>query len=307
MKEENQRSKIKNLNFMKSMTGFGRGQISGENFTVSVELKTVNNRFLDVNLRLSQELQSLEGELKRLITNRLTRGRVDINLQYERTSEMVYELNRPLISGYLAALKEMQDEFSLSGEPDLNMIARLPNVLQTKKDELDENFSKAIVVSLETALDELEKMREVEGKSLKDELRFRLSEIENHLPKIESESANVAEEYRQRLTKRITDFLAKSDSQIELDQARLAQEIAYLSEKSDISEEITRLKAHIEQFRAIMEEEKDVGKRLDFLTQELNREANTISSKTNNLIVKDAALSIKSEIEKIREQVQNVE
>ncbi|MGC2235223.1 MAG: YicC/YloC family endoribonuclease [Pyrinomonadaceae bacterium] len=292
---------------MKSMTGFGRGQISGENFTVSVELKTVNNRFLDVNLRLSQELQSLEAELKRLITNRLTRGRVDINLQYERTSEMVYELNRPLISGYLAALKEMQDEFSLSGEPDLNMIARLPNVLQTKKDELDENFSKAIVISLETALDELEKMREVEGKSLKDELRFRLSEIENHLPKIESESANVAEEYRLRLTKRITDFLAKSDSQIELDQARLAQEIAYLSEKSDISEEITRLKAHIEQFRAIMEEEKDVGKRLDFLTQELNREANTVSSKTNNLIVKDAALSIKSEIEKIREQVQNVE
>lgn len=292
---------------MKSMTGFGRGQISGENFTVSVELKTVNNRFLDVNLRLSQELQSLEAELKRLITNRLTRGRVDINLQYERTSEMVYELNRPLISGYLAALKEMQDEFSLSGEPDLNMIARLPNVLQTKKDEMDENFLKAIVISLETALDELEKMREVEGKSLKDELRFRLSEIENHLPKIESESANVAEEYRLRLTKRITDFLAKSDSQVELDQGRLSQEIAYLSEKSDISEEITRLKAHIEQFRAIMEEEKDVGKRLDFLTQELNREANTISSKTNNLIVKDAALSIKSEIEKIREQVQNVE
>lgn len=289
------------------MTGFGRGQISGENFTVSVEIKTVNNRFLDVNLRLSQELQSLEAELKRLISNRLSRGRVDVNLQYERSAEMVYELNRPLISGYLAALREMQDEFSLTGEPDLNMIARLPNVLQTKKDELDENFSKAIVISLETALDELEKMREVEGKSLKDELRFRLSEIENHLPKIESESANVAEEYRQRLTKRVTDFLAKSDSQVELDRGRLAQEIAYLSEKSDISEEITRLKAHIEQFRAIMDEVKDVGKRLDFLTQELNREANTISSKTNNLTVKDAALSIKSEIEKIREQVQNVE
>jgi uncharacterized protein (TIGR00255 family) len=292
---------------MKSMTGFGRGQISGENFTVSVEIKTVNNRFLDVNLRLSQELQSIETDLKRSITSRLTRGRVDVNLQYERVSELTYELNRPLISGYLLALKEMQNEFSLAGEPDLNMIARLPNVLQTKKDELDENFSQAIKTSLETALNELEKMREVEGKSLKDELNFRLSEIENHLPKIESESANVADEYRQRLTKRINDFLAKSDSQIELDQGRLAQEIAYLSEKSDIAEEITRLKAHIEQFRSIMEDEKDVGKRLDFLTQELNREANTISSKTNNLIVKDAALSIKSEIEKIREQVQNVE
>ena len=289
------------------MTGFGRGQISGENFTVSVELKTVNNRFLDVNLRLSQELQSLETELKRLISNRLTRGRVDVNLQYEHTSEIAYELNRPLISGYLHALREMQNEFALTGEPDLNMIARLPNVLQTKKDELGADFTEAIKTSFENALDELEQMRVTEGKSLKDELSFRLSEIENHLPRIESESAGVAEEYRQRLTKRIADFLAKSDSQIELDQARLAQEIAYLAEKSDIAEEITRLKAHIEQFRAIMEEEKDVGKRLDFLTQELNREANTISSKTNNMTVKEAALGIKSEIEKIREQVQNVE
>jgi uncharacterized protein (TIGR00255 family) len=289
------------------MTGFGRGQISGENFTVSVELKTVNNRFLDVNLRLSQELQSMETELKRSITSRLTRGRVDVNLQYERTSEMVYELNRPLISGYLAALKEMQDEFALSGEPDLNMIARLPNVLQTKKDEVNEDFAQAIKDALEAALDELEVMREVEGKSLKDELSYRLKEIEDRLPQIESESANVADEYRQRLTKRITDFLAKSDSQIEFDQARLAQEVAYLAEKSDIAEEITRLKAHIEQFRTIMDEEKDVGKRLDFLTQELNREANTISSKTNNLIVKESALAIKSEIEKIREQIQNVE
>jgi uncharacterized protein (TIGR00255 family) len=201
----------------------------------------------------------------------------------------------------------MQDEFALTGEPDLNMIARLPNVLQTKKDELNEDFAQAIKDALEAALVELEQMREVEGKSLKDELEFRLSEIENRLPQIESESANVADEFRQRLTKRITDFLAKSDSQIEFDQARLAQEVAYLAEKSDISEEITRLKAHIEQYRAIMDEEKDVGKRLDFLTQELNREANTISSKTNNLIVKESALAIKSEIEKIREQIQNVE
>jgi uncharacterized protein (TIGR00255 family) len=289
------------------MTGFGRGQVSGENFTVSVEIKTVNNRFLDVNLRLSQELQSIEAELKKLTSNRLARGRVDVNLQYERSSEIVYELNRPLISGYLHALKEMQDEFALTGEPDLNMIARLPNVLQSKKDELGADFAEAIKRAFVTALDELEQMRKIEGKSLKDELNFRLSEIEIQLPKIESESANVAEEYRQRLTKRVTEFLAKTGTQIELDQGRLAQEVAYLAEKSDIAEEITRLKAHIEQFRTIMEEEKDVGKRLDFLTQELNREANTISSKTNNLIVKESALGIKSEIEKIREQIQNVE
>jgi len=292
---------------MKSMTGFGRGAVSMENFAVSVEIKTVNNRFLDLNLRLSNELQSLEANLKRLISSRLSRGRVEVFINYERTSDVAYELNRPLISGYLSALKAIQEEFSLSGEPDLNVIARLPNALQTKADDLSEDFIEAIEKSFEIALDELEIMRETEGESLKSELTERLLGIENHLPGIESESANVAEEYHQRLTKRVTEFLAKSDSQIEIDQARLAQEVAYLADRSDISEEITRLKSHLEQFRAIMNEKKEVGKRLDFLTQELNREANTIASKTNNLTVKESALAIKSEIEKIREQVQNVE
>lgn len=292
---------------MKSMTGFGRGQFSGENLSVSVEIKTVNNRFLDLNLRLSQELQSLEPTLKHLIQARLTRGRIDVNLQYERTEELVYELNRPLIAGYLSAMKTIQKEFSLSGEPDLNVIARLPNALQQKKEDLSAEFSEAVKTAFEKALDELENMRQAEGEALKTELFFRLSEIEGYLPRIEAESANVAEEIRVRLTKKINDFLAKSESQIEIDQARLAQEVAYLADRSDISEEIMRLKSHIEHFRTISEDEKDVGKRLDFLTQELNREANTISSKTGNLMVKEAALAIKSEIEKIREQVQNVE
>ena len=150
-------------------------------------------------------------------------------------------------------------------------------------------------------------MRENEGLMLKDELLFRLNEIEKRLPTIESEANNVTEEYRQRLTKRIGELLAKSDSQIELDQSRIAQEVAFLADRCDISEEIQRLKSHLEQFRQILGEEKEVGKRLDFLTQELNREANTIASKTNNLAVKENALVIKSEIEKIREQVQNVE
>ncbi|MGI8788622.1 MAG: YicC/YloC family endoribonuclease [Pyrinomonadaceae bacterium] len=292
---------------MKSMTGFGRGAIAAENFAASVEIKTVNNRFLDINLRLANELQTLEANLKRSIQNRLSRGRVDVFVNYERTSEVVYELNRPLIAGYLSALEEMRNEFSLSGEPDLNVIARLPNALQTKAEDLSEDFIDGIEKAVAEALDELEQMREVEGESLKNDLNFLLSEIENHLPKIESESESVAEEYLQRLKKRIENLLSKSDSQIELDQARLAQEVAYLADKSDISEEITRLKSHIEQFRGIMNEEKEVGKRLDFLTQELNREANTIASKTQNLIVKESALEIKSAIEKIREQVQNVE
>ncbi len=292
---------------MKSMTGFGRGAATGENFSVSVEIKTVNNRFLDLNLRLANELQTLEAKLKRQIQTRLSRGRVDVFVNYERTNEIAYELNRPLISGYISALKQMQEEFSLSGEPDFNYIARLPNALQTKAEEVGEDFANGIETAVNGALDELEKMRETEGKSLENDLNSLLSEIENHLPKIEGEMSNVADEYQKRLTKRIGDLLAKSESQIELDQARLAQEVAYLADRSDISEEITRLKSHIEQYRQIMSEEKEVGKRLDFLTQELNREANTIASKTNNLIVKESALQIKSAIEKIREQIQNIE
>ena len=292
---------------MKSMTGFGRGSASDNNFSVSVELKTVNNRFLDVNLRLSGELQPLESKIKHLIGERLSRGRVEVNLQYDRDDEIRYELNRPMISGFLAAMKQMQAEFSLAGEPDLNVIARLPNVVVPAKDELKPEFTKGIESALSVALDDLEGMRQKEGDLLKTELSSLIDDIEKRLVPIESESATVADEFRQRLTKRIGEMLAKSESQIDIDQARLAQEIAYLSDRSDISEEITRLRTHIEHFRTIMGEEKEVGKRLDFLTQELNREANTITSKTNNMTVKENALQIKSDIEKIREQVQNIE
>jgi uncharacterized protein (TIGR00255 family) len=289
------------------MTGFGRGAFMGENFAVTVELKTVNNRFLDVNLRVSQELSSLEATIKRQIGNRLSRGRVDVNLAYERASEVNYELNRPLITGYLSALKQLQEEFSLGGDPDLNMIARLPNVLQTKKDDIGEQFIVGVEKAVEAALDDLEKMRENEGEMLKSELGFRLGEIADNLPAIEQGAESVTEEYQSRLTKRINELLAKTDAQIEIDQARLAQEAAYLADRSDISEEIARLKIHIEQFQKIMDEDKEVGKRLDFLTQELNREANTIASKTNKMSIKESSLAIKSAIEKIREQVQNVE
>lgn len=289
------------------MTGFGRGAVSANTFSVTVELKTVNNRFLDISLKLPGELNSLETVIKRSITDRLSRGRVEVNFQYDRTAEVRYELNRAMISGFLSAMKEMQAEFDLAGEPDLNVVARLPNVVQPKKDEIGEDFVAGVEQAIALALDDLEKMREKEGSMLKEELSMRLSEIENRMPPIVSESASIGEEYQQRLTRRITEMLAKSSTQIELDQSRLAQEIAFIADRSDISEEIARLTTHIEHFRQIMNEEKEVGKRLDFLTQELNREANTITSKTNNMTVKENALQIKSEIEKIREQVQNIE
>lgn len=289
------------------MTGFGRGAVVETGYAVTVELKTVNNRFLDVALRLSGELQQLESTIKRLIGNRLSRGRVDVNLQFDRAEEVNYDINRPLIEGFLSAMKTMQEEFSLSGEPDINVVARLPNVLLPRKEELSDEFVVAVENAVDLALDDLEKMRDNEGQMLSGELELRLSEIERRLAPIESEAGNVTDEYRQKLTKRITEMLSKSDSQIEIDQSRLAQEVAYLSDRSDISEETARLRSHIGHFRQIMKDEKEVGKRLDFLTQELNREANTIASKTGNLTIKEHALAIKSEIEKIREQVQNVE
>ncbi len=289
------------------MTGFGRGTFTAETFSVTAELKTVNNRFLDIALKLGGDMQTLEGPIKRAIADRLSRGRVEVNLQYDRTAEVRYDLNRPMISGFLSAMKEMQDEFRLAGEPDLNVVARLPNIMTPKKVDIDKSFKDGVENALAAALDDLEQMREKEGSMLKIELSARLDEIEQRLPTIISQSSSVAEEYQQKLEKRITEMLSKSATQIELDQARLAQEIAYIADRSDISEEITRLTTHIEHFRQIMNEEKEIGKRLDFLTQELNREANTITSKTSNMSVKENALQIKSEIEKIREQVQNIE
>ncbi len=289
------------------MTGFGRGGAVHETFSVTVELKTVNNRFLDVSLRLPSELQQLETSIKRLISGRLSRGRVDVNFQYDRTAEVAYDLNRPLINGYISALRQLQNDFDLSGEPDINVIARLPNVMTPKREEFSAEFVAAVDEAVTIALDDLEKMREAEGRMLGGELESRLAEIESRLVPIAAEAASVPEEYRQKLSKRVADILAKSGAEIELDQGRLAQEVSYIAERADISEEIARLRTHIEHFRSIMSDEKEVGKRLDFLTQELNREANTITSKTNNLTIKENALQIKSEIEKIREQVQNVE
>lgn len=289
------------------MTGFGRGNIADQKYSINVELKTVNNRFLDISLRLSGELLSLEADLKRQISSRLSRGRVDVNLQFERSGNIAYDLNRPLIGGYIAAMKQMQDEFDLVGEPELNVIARLPNAIVPQHMDLERDFAEAVEKAIALALDDLEKMREKEGRLLHNELASRLDTIGSLLPLIESEAGKTADEYQQRLTKRIGEMLAKSNSQIEIDQARLAQEVAYLADKADISEEIARLTTHIQHFRSIMKEDKEVGKRLDFLTQELNREANTITSKTSNMTVKENALQIKSEIEKIREQVQNVE
>lgn len=289
------------------MTGFGRGAATGENFSVAVDLKTVNNRFLDVHLRIGPELSALEAVIKRRISQRLSRGRVDANLTFERTGEVAYELNRPLIAGYISALRAMQQEFAVAGEPDINVLARLPGAMQPVRDGLDETMVTGIEQAIDDALLDLEQMRAREGEELVAEMRARLDEIERHVPVIESAASGLAEAYRARLQKRIAELVARDGQNIELDQGRLAQEVAYLADRSDISEEIARLRSHLTQFREVVETEGETGKRLDFLLQELNREANTVLSKSTDMAIKEAGLAIKAEVEKLREQVQNVE
>ena len=292
---------------MKSMTGYGRSSLIGEEFAVSVDLKTVNNRFLDVHLRLSSEVSSLEANVKRRITARLSRGRVDVTINFERTSQIEYELNRPLIAGYVNALRAMQQEFDLPGEPDINVIARLPGALQPGRDGLDEKMVAGVERAVDQALDELERMREQEGTALHDEMRERVDKIDSLVPVIEQAASGLVDAYRARLQKRIGELVNRDGQAIELDPARVAQEVAYLADRSDVSEEMVRLRSHLTQFREALDSTAATGKMLDFLLQELNREANTTLSKSTDLSIKEAALAVKAEIEKLREQVQNVE
>ena len=292
---------------MKSMTGYGRSSYVGEDFSVAVDLKTVNNRFLDVHLRLSAEISSLEASVKRRVNNRLSRGRVDIAVTFERTTQVQYELNRPLIAGYVAALRTIQQEFQLPGEPDINIVARLPGALQPARDGLNEKMIEGVDRAVDQALEELEKMREQEGGALRQEMRDRLDRIESLVPVIENAAGLLVDAYRARLQRKVGELVNRGGQTVELDPGRLAQEVAYLADRSDVSEEMARLRSHISQFRDALDSTADTGKMLDFLLQELNREANTTLSKSTDLGIKEAALAIKAEVEKLREQVQNVE
>ena len=289
------------------MTGYGRGTADGDDFSVSVDLKTVNNRFLDVHLRLSNELSSLEPSIKKQIGSRLSRGRVDVNINLEQTGQTSYELNRPLIAGYVNALREMQTEFNVAGDLDINLIARLPGALQPARNGLSDEMVAGIDKALATALDELEQMRTVEGEALRREMAERIERIQSLVPTIEDAATGLVEAYRTRLQKRIGELLNRNGQLVEVDPARLAQEVAYLSDRSDVSEEMVRLRSHLSQFSDALNSPSETGKMLDFLLQELNREANTTLSKSTDLAIKEAALAIKAEVEKLREQVQNVE
>jgi uncharacterized protein (TIGR00255 family) len=256
---------------------------------------------------VGSELASLEPSIKKRINSRLSRGRVDVTVSMERVAQIAYEVNRPLIAGYVSALKQLQQDFNIGGELDINVIARIPGALQPARNGIDERITAALERALDQALDELEKMREQEGEALKHELRVRVQKIEALVPIIEASAAGLADAYRLRLQKRIGELLNRAGQVVEIDPVRLAQEVAYLADRSDVSEEMVRLRSHLSQFQEALDAPGDAGKMLDFLLQELNREANTTLSKSTDLAIKEAGLAIKAEIEKLREQVQNVE
>ncbi|MEJ7713916.1 MAG: YicC/YloC family endoribonuclease [Pyrinomonadaceae bacterium] len=291
------------------MTGFGRGSATGENFSVAIELKTVNNRFLDVHLRAGSDFAVIEAALKKRITARLSRGRVDAQISIDRTVETGYELNRALIKGYLAALDALQRDFNLGGEADVNSVLRLPGVMQPVRDSVPQDLVDGALKALDQALNELEDMRAQEGAALAHEMHSRLDTIERQAEIIETNSERQVEAYRARLQKRINELLQREATVItvELDQGRLAQEVAYLADRSDISEEITGCEATPTNFARRLMKITKLASVWIFLLQELNREANTILSKATDLEIKEAGLVLKTEIEKLREQVQNVE
>ncbi|MGQ9896052.1 MAG: YicC/YloC family endoribonuclease [Acidobacteriota bacterium] len=293
---------------MNSMTGFGRASLTNDDFSLTVELRTVNNRFLDTQVRLPSELAAAEVPLRKLIQARLQRGRVEITVSLVQHRPVTFQVNLPLVQGYVAALRQAQAATGVAGDFDLSLIARLPGAIQPVA-ETDAAFTARVVEGLLTAagqaLDALIAMRQAEGAVLAQDIAARLGQVAARLPEIEAAAALVFESQRSRLERRMQAMLRDLGA---VDEARLAQEAAYAAERCDITEEVARLRSHVAQMQDLLANSTAaVGKAMDFLLQEMNREVNTMLSKASDCTVHDVALFIKTEVEKIKEQVQNVE
>ena len=288
------------------LNGYGTGSAQKNNTVVSVEIKTVNHRFLDFHVRLPREYQYLEGEIQQRIRAALDRGRVDVGVTIQNASSAVFEINSGLVKGYMEAADRLREEFRFPDPVDLKTVLGLPGILQVKEsvpEEPADAVSELVGESVREALEGVARMRRQEGEALEADMKQNLDRVEENAGRIRELSANLAGEHLGKLRERIAQLL----SQAEMDPQRLAQEAAMIADKSDISEEIARLKSHIEQYRALMDSGEKAGKKLDFLLQELQREANTILSKSGDLEISRRAIDIKTDIEKLREQVQNVE
>ncbi|MCI0418089.1 MAG: YicC family protein [Acidobacteria bacterium] len=297
---------------IKSMTGFGRGRHEGEAFACTVELKSVNHRFLDPHLRLPAEFAGVELKLKRLIQSRIKRGRLDLFLNIERNQTVEFSFNEPVLQAYLKAIEKLKTDFLLAGELDLVQLLRVPGIMNLEGMSLSsegrQQIEDGVVQAAELALTELERMRVDEGVALRNDIVTRLGVIQERVEVIRRQIHGALNAYQERLKVRLGELLRGTP----VDPNRLVQEAAFYVERSDISEEVTRLQSHLEQCEALLSSGEEAGKTLDFLLQEMNREANTILSKTtgltgNGLEIANAAIVIKTEVEKIREQVQNIE
>ena len=288
------------------MTGYGKATKVVDGREMTVELKSVNNRFLDINDKLPKCLVCVEDSLKKEIQKVLSRGRVDVFVTYSDNRDTVRNVtvDMGLAEGYVLAAKKLEERFGVSNDLTLTSLMKLPDVV--KPESVDDDYDALESLIRETtaeALKNMNVMREKEGEKLKADITARIGNMREYLKKIEERAPIVVENYREKLTARITEAL----SGVEIDEARLLNEVAFFTDKANIDEEITRLKSHFSQSDHIMEKETLVGRKMDFLVQELNRETNTICSKSNDIEITNTALLMKSEIEKIREQVQNLE
>ena len=292
---------------LKSMTGFSRYENQSEDLTCKVEIRSVNNRFIDINTRLPKSLAPLELPLKKMVKTKCARGSFDISIAIEKNgdSEAGLEVNPnlPLATEYLKAFKEIQDGLGLKGEIDINTILSQRDVVKSELKKVEFSCEEIVMQSVDRALTDLIKMREDEGRNLEKDILNQISSIETLRKSIAAKQSITIQKFQDKLNEKIQILT----SGIEIDPARIAQESALLADRCDITEEIVRLKSHLDQFNILVASNEPQGRKLEFLTQEINREVNTTGSKTIDLEVSKAVIEMKSCLEKIREQLANIE
>ena len=291
---------------IKSMTGFGRCEVQKDARKFTVELKGVNHRYLDVNIRMPKKLNFFETAIRTLLKSYATRGKVDIFITYEDASQnqLSVKYNEVLAAEYLKYLNQMAEEFGLENDIRVSTLSRYPEVFTMEEQtEDEEELWNGLREALEGAFTQFVETRTTEGENLKKDILEKLGNLEELVGYIEERSPQIVKEYREKLKEKTRELLA--DTQIE--EGRIAAEVILFADKICTDEEVVRLKSHISHMRNTLEEKEGIGRKLDFIAQEMNREANTILSKANDIEVSDCAISLKTEIEKIREQIQNIE
>lgn len=291
---------------MYSMTGYGKGVAKRDGKTVTIEIKTVNHRFLDCNFKLPRTFLFVEDAVRKAVSGAISRGHVDLFLTYEQTSvdEGAYTVDVELANNYLCALRQLQSATGVADDVTLATLAKVPDVIVKEQAVEDEDLLRALTVeALDGALCNLKAMRQKEGVALKTDISQKLDKISDCLERIKEYAPEVVNDYRRALNARIAEVVEPSL----VDMQRLATEVALFADHCAIDEEITRLSTHISNMRALLEADEPVGRKMDFLVQEFNRETNTIGSKANDMRITEQVLAIKNEIEKMREQAANIE